>query len=218
MRFERSPFYAAIIYLRKSGKTRHSPTVGTENTKFPNLLNRKFYASQPLSRIVTDMPQFYYRNQLYHFICYLDLFNNEILEWNVRSDETMQLVLPPLRCLIKRKRMSAPCFCTATRVLNTHPQATSAFFRPTILHRVCQELAHRMTTLLWKAFLVGLRNSCVLNILISMVCLSSNFFLTLSLNSIISAFLTSFITKAPFNLELNKAFANLFWLFLSTIY
>ena len=98
------------LHIRaKTRKNRPAPTVGTENTKFPNILNRQFTAAQPLSRIVTDITHFYYRKQHYFFICYLDLFNNEILEWNVRTDETMQLVLPPLRRLLQRKRTSNDC-------------------------------------------------------------------------------------------------------------
>lgn len=90
----------------KTRKNRPSPTIGTENTKFSNILNRQFAATKPLSRVVTDITQFYYRKQIYHFVCFLDLFNNEILEWNVRTDETMRLILPPLRRLLERKKMS----------------------------------------------------------------------------------------------------------------
>lgn len=93
----------------KTRRTRPSPTVGTENPKFLNILNRQFGSGQPLSRIVTDIAQLCYQKQTYHFVCYLDLFNNEILEWNVRTDETMQLILPPLRRLLTRKRMSKDC-------------------------------------------------------------------------------------------------------------
>ena len=98
------------LHIRaRTRKTRPALTVGTENTKFPNILNRQFTATCPLTRIVTDITHFYHRKQHYYFVCYLDLFNNEILEWNVRTDETMQLVLPPLRRLLQRKRMSNDC-------------------------------------------------------------------------------------------------------------
>lgn len=90
----------------KVRKNRASPTAGQEHAKFPNLLNRQFYADRPLSRVVTDVTHFYYNKKQYAFICFLDLFNNEILEWNVRTDETMELFLPPLRRLLKRKGMS----------------------------------------------------------------------------------------------------------------
>ena len=93
----------------KTRRTRPEPTVGTENPKFPNILNRQFRAEQPFTRIVTDITQFRYHKQIYRFICFLDLFNNEILEWNVRTDETMQLVIPPLKRLLERKRMSNDC-------------------------------------------------------------------------------------------------------------
>lgn len=98
------------LHIRaKTRKNRPAPTVGTENARFPNILNRQFRAEQPFTRVVTDITQFYYHKQVYHFICYLDLYNNEILEWNVRTDETMQLVLPPLKRLLERKGMSSDC-------------------------------------------------------------------------------------------------------------
>lgn len=98
------------LRIRARGrKTKPASSVGTEHTKFPNILNRQFHADKPLCRIVTDITQFYYHKQKYYFICYLDLFNNEILEWNVGTDESMRLVLPPLRRLLERKQMSNDC-------------------------------------------------------------------------------------------------------------
>ena len=90
----------------KVRKSRNAATEGEEHEKYPNVLNREFSAERPLSRVVTDITHFYYRRKRYAFVCYLDLFNNEILEWNVRTDETMELILPPLRRLLKRKKMS----------------------------------------------------------------------------------------------------------------
>lgn len=90
----------------KVRKSRNAATEGEELEKYPNVLNREFSAERPLSRVVTDITHFYYRRKRYAFVCYLDLFNNEILEWNVRTDETMALILPPLRRLLKRKKMS----------------------------------------------------------------------------------------------------------------
>ena len=90
----------------KVRKSRNAATEGEEHEKYPNVLNREFSAERPLSLVVTDITHFYYRRKRYAFVCYLDLFNNEILEWNVRTDETMELILPPLRRLLKRKKMS----------------------------------------------------------------------------------------------------------------
>ena len=90
----------------KVRKNRRSPMAGTEHRRFPNILDRNFRASHPMTKIVTDITHFYYRKKRYAFVCYLDLFNNEILEWNVRTDESMALILPPLRRLLKRKQMS----------------------------------------------------------------------------------------------------------------
>lgn len=90
----------------KGRKTRYTANYGLENEKFPNVLCRQFTAQQPLQKIVTDITQFRHRGTNYHFVCFLDLFNNEILEWNVGETETMDLILPPLRRLLKHKKMS----------------------------------------------------------------------------------------------------------------
>lgn len=92
----------------KVRKNRRGPMSGTENKKFPNLLHRQFHAPQPLTRVVTDITHFTYQKRKYAFICYLDLFNNEILEWNVGASETMDLILPPLRRLLQRERPASP--------------------------------------------------------------------------------------------------------------
>lgn len=89
--------------VRKHHKT---ATEGEEHKLYPNILNRQFFAQRPLEKIVTDITQFRYQGKRYYFVCYLDLFNNEILEWNVGIDESMALILPPLKRLLKRKQMN----------------------------------------------------------------------------------------------------------------
>ena len=115
LRFETGWIVSDISVLRsmqrlsiraKVRKSRSTSSAGEEHEKYPNILNRDFSAERPLSRVVTDITHFCYCRKQYAFVCYLDLFNNEILEWNVRTDETMDLILPPLRRLLKRKKMS----------------------------------------------------------------------------------------------------------------
>lgn len=85
-------------------RNHHRSTAGEDHAVYPNILERRFWADTPLSRIATDITHFKYRKTKYAFICFLDLFNNEILEWNVGTDESMKLILPPLRKLLARER------------------------------------------------------------------------------------------------------------------
>lgn len=90
----------------KVRKNKPCARAGEEHTLYPNILARQFAADRPFQKVVTDITHFHYRKQKYAFVCFLDLFNNEILEWNVRTDESMRLLMPPLRRLLKRKQMS----------------------------------------------------------------------------------------------------------------
>lgn len=85
-------------------RRKRRPTTGEPHAVFPNILNRQFQADMPLSRVATDITHFQYHKTKYAFICFLDLFNNEILEWNVGTEESMDFILPPLRRLLARKR------------------------------------------------------------------------------------------------------------------
>lgn len=93
--------------IRAQGrKTRYTANYGLENEKFPNILNRQFTSAVPFQKVVTDITQFRYQGTSCHLVCYLDLFNSEILEWGVSKTETMDLILTPLRRLLERKKMS----------------------------------------------------------------------------------------------------------------
>ena len=78
-------------------------TTGEPHAVFPIIQNRQFQADMPLSRVAADITHFQYRKTKYAFICFLDLFNNEILEWNVGTKESMDFILPPLRRLLARE-------------------------------------------------------------------------------------------------------------------
>lgn len=94
----------------KLRRNHYRPTAGKNHAVYPNVLNRRFWADTPLSRVATDITHFTYHKTKYAFICFLDLFNNEILEWNVGTDESMNLILPPLRRLLARRRPTGTQF------------------------------------------------------------------------------------------------------------
>jgi putative transposase len=78
--------------------------VGTEHQTVPNLLNRKFQASEPMRKIVSDVTYLYSRGTVHYLSVFLDLYNNEILDYEVSDRNDLELVMRPLqRILLHRK-------------------------------------------------------------------------------------------------------------------
>ena len=78
---------------------------GTEHTRYPNILNRMFKAENPMQKIVTDVTYIKYAGKWYYLAGYMDLFNNEIIEWELSDTFDNFLVMKPAERLLK-KRMS----------------------------------------------------------------------------------------------------------------
>ena len=90
------------------GYTRHrkSPVAsGLEHIRHPNILNRNFNAEKPMQKIVTDVTYIKHSGKWYYLAGYLDLFNNEIVEWELSDTFDNFLVMKPAERLLK-KRMS----------------------------------------------------------------------------------------------------------------
>ena len=60
---------------------------GEENEIFPNLLNGNFTATRPFEKICTDTTSFYHQGNKYDWNIYLDLFNNEIIAYDLRASK-----------------------------------------------------------------------------------------------------------------------------------
>jgi transposase InsO family protein len=76
---------------------------GLEHIRYANVLNRKFKSLLPLEKIVTDVTYIKYRDKWYYLAAYLDLFNNEILEWELSDTFDNFLVMRPAERLLKKK-------------------------------------------------------------------------------------------------------------------
>lgn len=86
-----------------SRKKKHSPSAsGLLHTRYPNLLQRDFKASVPLQKIATDVTYLRFHGQWYYLAVYLDLFNNEILEWELSDSFNNFLVMKPAERLLKK--------------------------------------------------------------------------------------------------------------------
>jgi len=92
--------------IKSHAKPKKYTNLGHEHKVFPNVLARKFRSAKPFEKIVTDITLLKHKGKKYHLACYLDLFNNEILAWNMSEKEDNMLILKPLERLLETKRMN----------------------------------------------------------------------------------------------------------------
>ncbi len=88
-------------FVRKVNKPE---TEGNEHYKFPNILNRQFKADKPMQKVVTDVTYIYHKDRWYYFACFLDLFNNEILDWELSDTFDNFLVMKPAKRILERTK------------------------------------------------------------------------------------------------------------------
>ena len=85
-------------YCRRA-KNRYS---GLEHTRYPNLLHRDFKADAPMRKIVTDVTYIKHHGKWHYLAAFLDLYNNEVLEWELSDTFDNLLVMRPAERLLKR--------------------------------------------------------------------------------------------------------------------
>ena len=66
-------------------KAKKTVSVGAEHNRFSNVLNRDFYSEKPMQKLVTDVTYIKNKDKWYYLACYLDLFNNEIVDCGTRE-------------------------------------------------------------------------------------------------------------------------------------
>ena len=84
-------------YIRKQ---KCPVSYGTEHSRFPNILNRHFSSNAPMQKIVTDVTYIKHKGNWYYLACYLDLFNNEILDWELSDKFDNFLVMKPAKRIL----------------------------------------------------------------------------------------------------------------------
>lgn len=88
-------------YIRKR---RYPSQPGKENEIHPNLLNREFHASKPLQKVASDITYIKYRSKWFYLVCYLDLFNNEIVEWQLSDSFDNLFVIQSAKRLLEKAK------------------------------------------------------------------------------------------------------------------
>ena len=85
-------------------KQKYPATLGAEHDRFPNILNRKFYSDKPMQKVVTDVTYIKNKGKWYYLACYLDLFNNEILDWELSDTFDNHLVMRPAKRILEKAK------------------------------------------------------------------------------------------------------------------
>ncbi|MDF2840709.1 MAG: transposase of ISErh3 [Clostridia bacterium] len=88
-------------YVRRKKYPAHA---GAEHKHYPNVLNREFYASAPLQKVVTDITYIKHHGKWFFLVCFLDLFNNEIVEWELSDKFDSIFVMNAARKLLEKAK------------------------------------------------------------------------------------------------------------------
>jgi transposase InsO family protein len=56
-------------------------SAGKEHREIPNILNRGFHADKPLQKIVSDITDIKHRGRWFYLVCFLDLFNADVINY-----------------------------------------------------------------------------------------------------------------------------------------
>lgn len=98
--------WSSMKRLKIHGYTRRkkNPSAGSgmEHMRYPNLLQRNFKATAPMQKVVTDVTYIKFGGKWFYLAAYLDLYNNEILEWELSDTFDNLLVMKPAERLLKR--------------------------------------------------------------------------------------------------------------------
>lgn len=89
-----------VKFWRKSRK--YNSYKGNVGTVAPNRLRRRFTAQSPLQKLVTDVTEFKTADGKKLYLSpIMDLFNSEIIAWNMSPQPTLDLVMKPLNQTLK---------------------------------------------------------------------------------------------------------------------
>ena len=93
-------------FIRKQKNSEQGGS-GNEHDRFPNILNRNFYSAKPMQKIVTDVTYIKNKGKWYYLACYLDLFNNEIVDWELSDTFDNFLVMKPAKRILEKAKSTA---------------------------------------------------------------------------------------------------------------
>lgn len=70
---------------------------------FPNVLNREFFAEKPYEKLVTDITYIRVGDEFVYLSAVLDLYNNEIVSWQLSERNDLKLVIDTIKQLVGKQ-------------------------------------------------------------------------------------------------------------------
>ena len=89
--------------------------------RYANLLDRNFIADKPNAKWVTDISYIHTKEGVLYLSMIRDLYDNSIVAYRTGTEQTVNLVLTPLRILCITRRSLQSSNSTATKGFNTLP-------------------------------------------------------------------------------------------------
>ncbi len=74
-----------ILKIKSKAKHYKYKRSGEESVKYKNLIRNNWKTTRPFEKIVLDTTSFYFKKEKYDWTFYLDVFNNEIVGYDVRN-------------------------------------------------------------------------------------------------------------------------------------
>ena len=75
--------------------------------RYPNLLNRDFYADRPNQKWVTDISYIHTKQGVLYLSIIRDLYDNSIVAYKTGTEQNINLVLSTIRAAIKKEKVTA---------------------------------------------------------------------------------------------------------------
>ena len=74
-----------MLNIKSKAKHYKYKCPGEESIKYSNIINGNWKTSRPFEKVVSDTTTFYFKKKKYDWTFYLDVFNNEIVGYDVRD-------------------------------------------------------------------------------------------------------------------------------------
>lgn len=74
-----------ILNIKSKAKHYKYKRPGKKSIKYSNIINGNWNTSRPFEKVVSDTTTFYFKKKKYDWTFYLDVFNNEIVGYDVRD-------------------------------------------------------------------------------------------------------------------------------------
>ena len=158
-----------ILKIKSKAKHYKYKKPGEESVKYENLIGYNWNTTRPFEKIVSDTTSFYFKKKKYDWTFYLDIFNNEIVGYDVRDSMCGNGIInhrEALNSMLKSKikKDIKTLKQSFTQIKGQYiPQCHLTIYLILIqLLDLCLGLVHQQIIQLSNQKMAGLRKKCIL--------------------------------------------------------